>query len=170
MDRHLSGEPPVLQYCRLKTYLNCDKWSGSMQYSYLKITFFLYITCYRIINLQILLCYLSTMSKNASWIIECPRKETVLYFKLMAKQIEAELLTRVISVCLWMAASEGCMPPTLSVYFGYISISLVWINFCVWDINVIVHTKVCLILCSNAALSRLLRLVPWATGRESLPL
>lgn len=37
----------------------------------------------------------------------------MLYFKLTAKQTEAELLTRVISVCLWMPASEGCMPLTL---------------------------------------------------------
>lgn len=39
--------------------------------------------------------------------MECPGKETVLYFKLTVKQIVAELLTRVISVCPWMPASEG---------------------------------------------------------------
>lgn len=48
------------------------------------------------------------------------RTETELYLKLMAKQIETELLTRVISVCPWMPAGEGCMPPTLSQLILYI--------------------------------------------------
>lgn len=46
--------------------------------------------------------------------VECPGKETVLYFKLTAKQIGAELLTRVISVCPWMPASHrGRMPQSV---------------------------------------------------------
>lgn len=64
--------------------------------------------------------------------MECPRKETVLYFKLTAKQIGTELLTRVISVCPWTPASEGHTPPNLcvcvSVCFGRVSISLEWIR------------------------------------------
>lgn len=134
-----------------------------MQYSYLKIT------CYHPINCQILVCYLGTMSKNGLWIIECPGKETGLYFKLKAKQIEAELLTRVISVlpvdaCQWGVHAIN----SLSVYFGYISISLVEIDSCVWNIDMTMHWKVCFILCPVAVLSRLLRLVPWATERGSL--
>lgn len=59
--------------------------------------------------------------------MECPGKETVLYFKLTAKQIGAELLTRVISVCPWMPASEGPhATECVSVCFGRVSISSDW--------------------------------------------
>lgn len=71
----------------------------------------------------------STMAppqKNAFWIIECPEEEGCAHFKLKAKQIGAELLRRIISVCLWMSSRDGrSVPPhCVSVCFSNVSLWL----------------------------------------------
>lgn len=68
--------------------------------------------------------------KNAFWIIECPEEEGCAHFKLKAKQIGAELLRRIISVCLWMSSRDGrSVPPhCVSVCFSNVSLGLAWVN------------------------------------------
>lgn len=80
--------------------------------------------------------------------MESPRKETVLYFKLTAKQIGTELLTRVISVCPWTPASERHTPSNacVSVCLGRVSISLDYGRYGPL-FRVLMRCKTCISLC-----------------------
>lgn len=72
----------------------------------------------------------ATMPQNAFLNYRVSWEEGCAHFKLKAKQIGAELLRRIISVCLWMSTRDGCSIPqhSVSVYFTNGTPSLVWVN------------------------------------------